>query len=373
MKKLVLLIFSMVFIVSNACKMIVREHKYFLKGNKVYFSIYETDTGEEQIFSGTELRDADVASFRILDYKDVAYDKNNIYVFGMTKVESGQKYDIYNADRSTLVLIDNYSSYNGKMTSSYYKDKNAVYYNYMKIIGADPASFTSLENSYYKDRNYIYYMGKKLVNSDSTKDFRSIHIEKIHDTCNYEYDLYAENNGNIYYFGEIHKGGVRYDIQTYTVYEYGYSRDKNHVYYYGDIVENIDSETFKLFGYAYFGDKNGVYYQKNLIPDSDSGTFRLLEYDGIVNGSYGKDKNSVYLYGVLVKGSDSGTFELIDHYYSKDKNYVYYSGNIVEKADPATFRKAWKHDGSYTDYYIDKNHVYKNGDIAENESIENYR
>ena len=79
------------------------------------------------------------------------------------------------------------------------------------------------------------------------------------------------------------------------------------------------------------------------------------------------------MYGVLVKGSDSGTFELIDHYYSKDKNYVYYSGNIVEKADPATFRKAWKHDGSYTDYYIDKKYVYHMGYVLEGEKNKDFK
>ena len=366
--------FSLFFTVSYTCKMIVKEQKYTLKDGKVYFNTYRSDIGEEQEISGILLKDADVNSFKILSYEDVAYDNSNIYVFGMTKAQNEKKYDIYNADKSTLVLINNYIILKAGISSSYYKDKNAVYYNYMKIKEADSESFTALENGYYKDRKYIYYQGKKLVNSDTTKDFRSIHIEKIHSTCDYEYDLYAENNGNEYYFGEIYKGESKYDIGTYIVLEYGYSKDKNHVYYFGDITENIDSETFKLFKYAYFTDKNGVYYMKNLISGSDPETFSLLEYEGIISGNYGKDKNSVYFNGKRVEGADAGTFKLIDYYYSKDKNHVYYyTGNIVPKADPATFRKALKRDGSYTDYYIDKKFVYYIGDVLKNEKIKDYK
>lgn len=41
---------------------------------------------------------------------------------------------------------------------------------------------------------------------------------------------------------------------------------------------------------------------------------------------YAKDKNSVYFLGDIIKDADPNSFELLEKpYYTKDKNYVYLS------------------------------------------------
>ena len=308
--------FSLVY----TCSMRIQKQsqKYILKDRKAYFITYEDGYQGYRFISETVIRDADIDTFKIIDEKKLAVDKNNIYILGKTKEQNKRKYDIYNADLNTFK----------ELSYGYYKDKNYVYYNYMIIPGADPASFAPLENEYFMDKKYIYYEGKKLKNSDSRKSFESIYIQTSYDSaCRDTYELYAENNGKRYHFGEVYNG-KEYDVKTFISYDYHYSKDKNYVYYYGKKLDNVDSKSFILYDSDYFADKYRVYNNRQVI-----------------------------------KGSDVDTFVIIDSYYSKDKNHVYYENKIVPEADPETFGKIEKYG-----YYADKNYIYtKDG------TIENYK
>ena len=327
MKKVIFLIFMVFFLVSYTCRLTLITQKYVLENGKVYFNTYmENSTkwmAEENI-----LEDVDIDSFKILDSNEVAFDKDNIYVLGKTKKQSKKKYDIYNGDKNSLEKVWS----NRKQT--YYKDKNYVYYNYMIVPGADPWGFRLLENDYLADKRYVYYKGERLKNSDSKKTFESLDRVVINESCVYKYELYAENNGNKYYFDKIYKGN-EYDVKTFIYLDEDYSKDKNYVYYRGKKLDKIDSKTFELYDSEYFADKNGVYYMKQKIPDSDINTFIILD-DG----------------------------------YSKDKKHVYYENKIIPGADSETFRKAEKQG-----YYIDNNNnVYtKEGILVKNSNIEDYK
>ena len=396
MKKLAALLFIVLFSTAFTCKMVIHTEKYDLKNGKVYFNSYVNDGLESE----KQLKNVDIKSFKILGENDVAYDKNSIYLFGVPKNGKSSEDSIYFADKETLkVIYSRVVSYEPHV--SYYKDKNNVYYNYIKIPDADSEtftllnfsyskdknfvyyngvkmentdaqSFTNLENGYFKDKNFIYYKGKALENSDSNKEFKTAFIEKIHTSCGYDFDLYISNNGNIYNFAELLTEKPQYDPASFTVYSSQYSKDKNGVYYFGEKVDGLDSASFKYFNYAYVSDKNGVYYNEKKISGADPKTFELLKFDNMNDDRYGRDKNNVYFNGKKINDSDSKSFEIISFSYSKDKKNVYYEGTIVADADPAMFGEAWSKSKGYTGYFMDKKNVYLDGYLLKDENVRDY-
>lgn len=396
MKKFTALLFTVLFSTAFTCKMVIRSEKYDLKNGKVYFNSYVNEALESE----KQLKNVDIKSFKILNENDIAYDKNSIYLFGIPKNGKNTKDSIYNADKETLqVIFSRVVSYQPHI--AYYKDKNNVYYNYIKIPDADPKTFTllndfayskdknfvyyngvkmqntdaqsfaALESGYFKDKNFIYYKGKALENSDSNKEFKTAFIEKIHTSCDYDFDLYISNNGNTYNFGEL-TANAKYDPASFTAYDNGYSKDKNSVYYFGEKIEGWDPASFKYFNYAYISDKNGVYYNNKKIPEADPKTFELLKFENENDNRYGRDKNSVYFNGKKTDVSDPKSFEIISFSYSKDKKNVYYDGIIVIGADPATFGEAWSKSKGYTGYFMDKKNVYLDGYLLKGENVKDY-
>ena len=236
---------------------------------------------------------------------------------------------------------------------------------------ADAQSFAGLENGYFKDKNFIYYGSKVLENSDSNKEFKIAFIEKIHTSCDYDFDLYISNNGNIYNFAEL-TANTKYDPASFITYDNGFSKDKNGVYYFGEKIEDRDPASFKYFNYAYVSDKNGIYYNNKKIPEADPKTFELLKFDGENDNRYGRDKKNVYFNGKKTDVSDPKSFEIISFSYSKDKKNVYYEGTIVADADPATFGEAWSKSKGYTGYFMDKKNVYSDGYILKSENVKDY-
>lgn len=396
MKKLVILLFTLLFSITFTCSMLVRTENYIIKNGKVYFNSYEN----ERLSNEKELKNVDIKSFKILNKNDVAYDKNNIYLFGITQNKENYKTSIYSADKETLkVLYSRIVSYEPHI--SYYKDKDHVYYNYAEITGADAKTFEVLDGNYTKDKNYVYYQGKKIDNADaetfsnlesgyykdkmfiyyngkpleksnSNKSFKIAVIEKIGNSCEHNFDMYISNNNNVYNFGNLVIGQAKYDPLTFTTYQNWYSKDKNGVYYFGEKITSLDAATFKFYNYSYVSDKNGVYYNKEKITGADPKTFVLLKHNDLTDDRYGKDKNYVYYNGKRIEGVDTKSFEIINFSYSKDKNRVYFNGNVIANADPATFGEAWSKTKGYTGYFMDKKNVYSDGHILERESIKDF-
>ena len=110
-----------------------------------------------------------------------------------------------------------------------------------------------------------------------------------------------------------------------------YAKDKNSVYYRGEIVRGADTDSIELAGrfyYKYAKDKKNVYYKGKLLNGADPNTFQELE------GFYVKDKRNIYYQEKLMKEVDIDTFEMIKNSdYAKDKKFVYYHGEKVKKID----------------------------------------
>jgi hypothetical protein len=121
-------------------------------------------------------------------------------------------------------------------------------------------------------------------------------------------------------------------------------------------AEGLDAASFEALSTIYTRDKNHVYYKIDdvdqfiivQLPDADPATFSLST-PGIV-----RDKNHVWRGDRIMAGVDPATVEIIDSNFMviKDKDSVHYSGTEIPDADPATFRRL----GSA--YYADRNKAY---------------
>lgn len=166
-----------------------------------------------------------------------------------------------------------------------------------------------------------------------------------------EYSSYSTDGKYVYYIGY---GGSfdnpskqkmiikTADPETFEVLQRGWTKDKNHVYFDGIIIDELDAASFTLLGDSKFlKDKNSIYLENIQydisrwilkVETSDPKTFIAL------GELYGKDKNNAYFRAWIIEQADVNSFETINTFYAKDKNHVYNWGKIVNNADPKTFK-----------------------------------
>lgn len=181
----------------------------------------------------SRLSNADSKTFELISGR-WAKDVNNIYFAGEIIEEIGL---------DSFVILDEF----------YVKDKNYVYktgtdpdsreFKVFKIENADPDSFKVIKRGLAKDKNYVY---------------ADISIIKYIDPRTFE-DLtgkYYKDKNHIYYYdldygasGEFNCRNCRIieevDMESFEVIsEFGYAKDKNHVYKEGEILEGEDPKTF---------------------------------------------------------------------------------------------------------------------------------
>ncbi|XLQ19620.1 MAG: DKNYY domain-containing protein [Candidatus Moraniibacteriota bacterium] len=133
----------------------------------------------------------------------------------------------------------------------YFADKDTVYYNNI-LINANPLTFRALKGYYAKDASKIFYKGLEV-----DADYAS--FEMVSFCC-------------------------------------GYARDKDKVFYYQKIVENVDPNSFEKIGHGYYKDNTNIIYGNSIMTDVDYDTFELIE-----ESVYGaNDKNHMYDTGLLV-------------------------------------------------------------------------
>jgi hypothetical protein len=157
--------------------------------------------------------------------------------------------------------------------------------------------------------------------------------------------------------------------------ELGYKITKSAIYFVKGNpprpVEIIDADvlSFKILDTTkmYAKDKNSVYFLGDIIKDADPNSFELLE-----KPYYTKGKNYVYLSSTKFC-SYPETFSFIGNYYCKNKKYVY---RPIGRGDKVTEDinnfKLIKEEGLY-DYAIDSKFAYVNGMRIEKVNINAYK
>jgi hypothetical protein len=193
-----------------------------------------------------------------------------LYLFRLTGV-----------DTATFVPLGNYA-----------KDKWYAYHSSSYRFCADTDSFVPMGNLYAKDRKRVYFQDVPLPDADPTS-------ARVVD------DYLLVDNEHVYQAEKLIPGA---DPHTFTVIMGSYTKDGTHVYYNQTVLPDADPGTFRVLDNENFAkDEHSVYtvfYDEiRKIPGADPATFQTL------HDAYAKDKNQLYYGGQVVEGVNPETFQ----------------------------------------------------------------
>ena len=276
-------------------------------------------------------------------------------------------------------------------------------YEWAVLQDADAKTFEQLDDDYSRDKRHVFYNGQVLKGADA-KTFEIV--------PKWRFDVVAEpvagvtqykkDSQNIYFQGEIVP--VK-NINSFQINEfcesYRCATDGILLFRDGKVVEGVDMKTLHLFrSCGYSVDKNHAYYNGEVIKEVDAATFNLY-YDSHDKYCYAHDKKSLYYKGEVVSGAsaaklekvapgdpfsleksgqntyydgkkldlDIKTFQYLGKGVSKDATSVYQGADKIEGADPATFEIIPNSVSQSLNVCAkDKNHRYFNGEIYDHPS-----
>lgn len=299
-------------------------------------------------------RPVDAGSFELVtDY--LATDKNQVYYFNArppTKTPSVLR----GADPGSIEVID----------ENYARDESKVFYTRRHfgpctIEQADPKSFAVLSERYSKDSDHAFHECALVEDADA-------------ETFGVTSGFLAADSENVFRSGKLVPGA---DPATFSHLKHRFSNlnfytDKQHVYYFRDIVEDADPNTFEVIASYFSKDDQHAYFcsrKCHKIVGADVRTFQAATVTSNWANArvYARDKGSVYFCAELqerdpctpLAGSDPDSFEYIGQYLSRDTSNVFFRETNVNGADAATFEifQADDHKGVYM--ARDKNSIYK--------------
>ena len=153
------------------------------------------------------------------------------------------------------------------------RDAKHVFFKSDLVPGADPATLEVKKYPLFHDKNDYYYKTCPM----HVVDMKSFKVIKWLD------DSFWAKDSQCAYFDTTHIAGV--DLATFTVKDHTYAVDKNHVYYFGDILPLADPKT----------------------------------YDGNWKGFYSRDKSHIWCMGELLEDVDYDSFVVDDDWTAHDK------------------------------------------------------
>ncbi len=200
---------------------------------------------------------------------------------------------------------------NSTFTNFHYKTiGKRIYFNDREIKEADYNTFQVLSNIYSKDAKNVYTYGEIFENVD-VNTFGLISPL---------YGFYAKDKDNVY------GRAIKIEDADPTTFEYigrhnlmgdiyaNFAKDKNRVYDNWDPINEADPKTFEILKWPLTKDKNHVFSEGKIIESS----------------YYKKDREGVYYIDQKIEGADISTFFIINDQYSKDKNNCYKEDGIVD-------------------------------------------
>lgn len=193
--------------------------------------------------------------------------------------------------------------------------------------------------------------------------------EKLENKLNFGFN-YSVKKGKIYYTKRcrIYPSALRSQLsfpehfgahpRTFNVLRNYYAKDKNDVYYCGEIIDNADKKTFEVIvipkyipnfqekfpdykhsnfkSYSpincikasmdyYAKDRNHAYYGKKMIAEAHPNKFKLL------SAFFSSDNTSIFYKDKKIDNVDVNTFEIVAGRLSKDKNHIFLNGKVIAK------------------------------------------
>lgn len=254
---------------------------------------------------------ADAATFHI-DSTNIVRDKNSIYHWNH---KGTRPKAVEHLDAGTYEALDNYN---------WGKDKNNYYYDYHPLE-VDMQTFEILNYIIAFDRNNIYdfdkgyppkvipakgkivrLSGRALHDDDtlflycnsigpSTTGIHKVPIKDLHSIKYYgtaDYCTLWGMDGKVYWDTKD-MGEEQVDAASFQFIDFRFAKDRNKVYFNGDIIGGADPNTFIVKERFLACDKSKVYMGKDRINGADPKTIRLEEYK---LRSFPVDKNHRYKY-----------------------------------------------------------------------------
>lgn len=262
-----------------------------------------------------------------------------------------ESHEIYGADTTTFQIVHLAQSKNYPY-QDWAKDRNHVYFRESPIIGADPTTFTLIDETFAKDKNHVYFTSDyetpsvKILPDADPKTFKIVYeASPIFDIYYSKDGRHAFRNANII---------PNSDARSFTVIDNNWSKDNKHVYYETTALPGADPRSFNKINDYFEKDAHHIYLREKLIKDADIKSFQIL------NTNYSKDKKHVFFWGNEIPGADAASFQILGNEYAKDRNQVYattISGGVtsVVGADPNTFNDV---SSKYGEFGRDKNNIY---------------
>ena len=237
--------------------------------------------------------------------------------------------------------LGGYTVYEGKM-----------YYEYCVVKDADINSFKEINiegDIYARDRNHLYLMGKTLegISPYNYKSKKFIYDEVIVGEDVYDAYYVVVYDEDTAWLRSMDISDA--DIETLSVIDEGYLKDKNYVYEFKDGVYNEQSDTYEedyieifqeadpdYFSFGYNVTNDAVYWYGEKIEESDAESFEIFHQ------GYAKDKDNVYFKGKMQHGADVNSF-------------TEFGGDFIDKNAEHYEDKIFKDIKAYKQQYIDNN------------------
>jgi hypothetical protein len=181
----------------------------------------------------------------------------------------------------------------------------------IRLENVDPFAFKDLGYGYAKDTKYVYYHGKVIANANA-ETFKVIG------------KIYAIDKAHVFYKDIVIREA---EPATFSIMkEWGWSKDRKHIYAGDKSIETCDIGTFKFLTDDWQADSKCVYTSQKILQLADPNTFK------VINFWYGKDKEHVFYHTHLIDGADANTFQLFPSLCvdcARDKNYCYRDAVVV--------------------------------------------
>lgn len=142
-------------------------------------------------------------------------------------------------------------------------DSQRVYYLNRLVPGVDVATLKPVHKPVFKDKNDYYYEASPV----HVADMKSFKILK------WSYGSFWAKDAQYAYHDTLR---IEADVKTFKVLNSAVAKDKNHVYYFGEIIPDADPATFKPIGNSIYNrDKSHIWCGSDLLQDADYQTFEV--------------------------------------------------------------------------------------------------
>lgn len=219
---------------------------YFVKDDKVYYD--------------GKLIEAKPPGFEVVDkYKIYARDADHVFFRGKILADVDAK-----TFRDALAT-----------PTSYYADSKSVIFDGRSLAGSDPESFVQLKSpdgeptTFFKDKNSVYWIGQKITGLQAS-------------TVKALSQSYLSDAAHVFYIQKQVAGADAASFVSLAEYE-SWGKDKNSLFYQEVAHPEIDITSFQILERGYIKDKSKVFYREGatvtVVIDANPATFKVTNWD----------------------------------------------------------------------------------------------